>query len=131
MAAAAKVLVVRTNICQLNEAWLRPFLAAGGAGADATPVKGLATGKCVGLEFAGAVRPARPCPPHHSMRFEPSFLELLSHDVVSTISWVGCPPVVQCMSHPCFLIYMASYDVASIIRPSLARPLGPGLTARR
>lgn len=53
MAETAKVLLVRTNICQLSEAWLKPFLEEGGVeGGDM--VKALATGKCVGLEFGGA-----------------------------------------------------------------------------
>ena len=52
MAETAKVLLVRTNICQLNEAWLKPFLEGGGLEGGGL-VKSLATGKCVGLEFGG------------------------------------------------------------------------------
>ena len=54
MADSAKVLLVRTNICQLNEAWLKPFLDTGGAAVNDEGVKALVTGKCVGLEFGGA-----------------------------------------------------------------------------
>lgn len=54
MAETAKVLLVRTNLCQLNEAWLKPFLEEGGVEGAAALVKSLAKGKCVGLEFGGA-----------------------------------------------------------------------------
>jgi protein XRP2 len=54
MAETAKVLLVRTNICSLNEAWLKPFLENGGVEGGCGMVKALAASKCVGLEFGGA-----------------------------------------------------------------------------
>ena len=54
MAETAKVLLVRTNICSLNEAWLKPFMEAAGVEVSADAVKALSTGKTVGLEFGGA-----------------------------------------------------------------------------
>lgn len=49
MAHAAKVSLVRTNRCQLTEAWAVSFLEAGGAAFHAE----LCKGKAIGLEFGG------------------------------------------------------------------------------
>lgn len=54
MAETAKVLLVRTNVCSLSSAWLKPFLEAGGVESGGGAVKALSKGKSVGLEFGGA-----------------------------------------------------------------------------
>ena len=55
MADAAKVLLMRTNDCQLSEPWLRTFLTEGGVAANevAKLAKQLSTGRAIGLEFGG------------------------------------------------------------------------------